>query len=270
MTEEERKARDRQCIRSGYNLITLGKKISATPKSIAINILAFAISIGLGWLIMNSLIFIEEIVLNGFTDIRFFPYVPMFPMAMIGGLILQLLLRKIKKQTFIHRRTAEIITTLALDILIASAIATVSLKVVGDNIEIFGILAIAGISWILFAFFFLGPKMFPQFWFEKSLTNIGQSMGMTATGLMLNRLADPNNHSKTKESFAYKQLVFEPFMGGGLITASSIIFIYEFGSWPVLIISTMVFLFWTIFGLVLGKKKNPKTVLVQNEGGVLG
>ena len=82
---------------------------------------------------------------------------------------------------------------------------------------------------------------------------MGQSMGMTATGLLLGRLADPNNHSRARESFAYKQLVFEPFMGGGIITASAVIFIYEFGQIPVLIVSACITLFWLLLGLYLAK-----------------
>ena len=93
--------------------------------------------------------------------------------------------------------------------------------------------------------------MFTHHWFENGITNTGQSMGMTATGLLLNRLVDPDNHAKARESFAYKQLIFEPFMGGGLITATSAIVIYEFGSLIALIIATIVMLFWLILGLLL-------------------
>ncbi len=255
MSEEEIEKQQKQAIRSGYNLINLGKKISTTPEAVFINVLAFAISIGLGWLMLKGLIFVEEIVLSNFTDIRLFPYMPMFPLAMIGGLVLQLFLRKINKQTFIQRRTAEIIMTLSLDVLIASAIATISLEVVGNHFATILILAVAGIIWILFSFFTLAPRMFPSYWFEKGLTNIGQSMGMTATGLMLNRLVDPSNRSKAKESFAYKQLVFEPFMGGGIVTASALIFIYQFNNLIIFIITAIAFVFWISLGFYLGRKR---------------
>lgn len=79
-------------------------------------------------------------------------------------------------------------------------------------------------------------------------------MGMTATGLLLNRLADPNNKIKIKESFAYKQLVFEPFLGGGMVTAMAVIFMHEFGLIPVLLVSTVMMLFWLVIGLQLGRK----------------
>lgn len=255
IAEDYHKKQSRKMIRSGYNLIRFSEKIKANPKSIAINILAFGLAIGIGWLILQSLIFIENLILNNVTDKRFFVYVPLFPLAMIGGLIIQLVLKKIKKQHLIQRRTAEIISAIALDLLIISSIATISLSVIGNNLPIFITLGLAGIILIILGFFFLAPKMFSNHWFERGITDYGQAMGMTATGLLLNRIVDPANKLKIRESFAYKQLIFEPFMGGGLITATSIIFMHEFGLIPVLIISSVVMIFWLSLGLKLGKKR---------------
>ena len=42
---------------------------------------------------------------------------------------------------------------------------------------------------------------------------------MTATGLMLLRTVDPENKTPAAMSFGYKQLLHEPFMGGGLWAA---------------------------------------------------
>lgn len=248
--------RQKQMIRSGYNLLRLGERLSTNPKAIAINLVAFAISIGIGWLLWQGLIISEEILLADKTHIRFFKYLPMFPLAMIGGLILQMFLRKIGQQTLIQRRTAEIISAIALDILIASAVATISLNVLGDKLPVIAILSLAGILWIVVAFLVLSPIFFRSYWFEKGITNMGQSMGMTATGLLMQRLADPSNKSKARESFAYKQLVFEPFMGGGIVTASAAIFIYEFGLFATLIVSSIITLFWLAVGLHFGMKRS--------------
>lgn len=243
-----------QMIRSGYNLITLGRKLQSSPKAVLINVLAFAVAIGIGWLLLKGFIWAEDALLGGWTDIRFFTHLPLFPLAMIGGLIVQMTLRKMGKQTLIQRRTASIISTLALDVLIATALATVSLSAIGNNLPLFITFAVIGIAWIVFGFLVLAPRMFSSYWFEKGLTNMGQSMGMTATGLLLGRLADPSNHSKAREAFGYKQLVFEPFMGGGLVTVGSVIALHEFGQVPVLVVVTTVTLFWLFLGLHLGRK----------------
>lgn len=251
---EAREKQRQQMIRSGYNLITFGRKIQTSPKAVVINVLAFAAAIGLGWLMLKGFIWLEDVLLNGVTDIRFFSHLPLFPLAMSGGLMVQMTLRKLGRQTLIQRRTAVIISTLALDVLIASAIATVSLSAIGNNLPVFITFALIGVAWIIFGFWVLAPRMFSSYWFEKGLTNMGQSMGMTATGLLLGRLADPSNKSGARESFGYKQLAFEPFMGGGIVTVGSVILLYEFGQIPVLIAVTIIMLFWLLLGLRLGGK----------------
>lgn len=249
--EETWKHQEKTLIRSGYNLVRFGEKFNTNPRAILLNILAFAAAIGLGYGLLAGLRGLEHIFLSPWTDLRFMPYVPLFPFAMLGGLLLQLGLRKIKQQHLIQRRTAQIISTIALDVLIASAVATISLHTVQNNLEVVIILSLAGIIWILGCFGLLARRMFPAHWFENGVTNIGQSMGMTATGLLMNRLADPTNTTHAREGFAYKQLVFEPFMGGGLITATAAIVIAEFGSVPALIAATLCTLFWLVFGLLL-------------------
>lgn len=254
LDDEELQRRERQRIRSGYNLARLGEKIASTPGVVLRSILAYAAAILLGWLMYQGLILLEAVTLDKITDLRFMPYVPFFPLAMVGGIIVQLGLRKAQQQQLINRRVIEIIGSLALDILIASAVATVSLQAIVANWEVFVILGLAGILWILFAFFWLAPRMFPAYWFEKGLTNIGQSMGTTATGFMFQRMVDPSNHTSSRESFAYKQLVFEPFMGGGIITATSLVVIAELGLGFAFVTAFAVFVFWLIVGLRLGRK----------------
>ncbi len=247
------KQQQRELIRSGYNLVRFGDKINTNPKAILFNIVAFVIAIALGYGLLQGLTYFEGVLLAPWTDLRFMPYVPLFPFAMIGGLILQLILRRTHLRHLIQRHTVQVISTIALDLLIASAIATVSLKVLADNLPVVIIFSVAGIVWILGCFLFLAPRMFPKHWFEQGITNTGQSMGMTATGLLMNRLADPTNKSHAKEGFAYKQLVFEPFMGGGLVTATAVIVISKFGSGFALATAFVCMIFWLILGLLIGK-----------------
>lgn len=258
--EEAWKEQRRMLIRSGYNLVRFGQKLNTNPLAIILNILAIGLAIGFGYGIYRGLVQLEAMILSPFTDLRFMEYVPLFPFAMIGGLLLQLFLRKIKQTYLIQRRTIQVICTIALDVLIASAVATISLQAVGQNLAVVIILSLAGFLWILGGFIFLAPRMFPDYWFENGITNTGQSMGMTATGLLMNRLADPTNKTHAREGFAYKQLAFEPFMGGGLVTATSVIVIAEFGSLFAFGTALVFMLFWLFVGLYLKKKRSS----VQN------
>ena len=111
-----------------------------------------------------------------------------------------------------------------------------------------------GGGYSLAAFFTLAPRFFRRHWFEYGMTDLGQAMGMTATGLLLNRLVDPLNRTGARESFAYNQLAYEPFMGGGIVTAFAVVAIATFGSLPVLIVCTIICIFWIVVGLLLGKR----------------
>jgi ESS family glutamate:Na+ symporter len=75
-------------------------------------------------------------------------------------------------------------------------------------------------------------------------------MGMTATGLLLMRSADPNNRSQTLERFGYKQLLFEPIVGGGLFTAASMILIANYGLGAIFILTLILTLFWIFLGFI--------------------
>lgn len=241
----------RSMIKSGYDLAGFFKTIEKHPEKLALHFALFALAIGLGWMFLRGLVMLEEAAFGGMTDMRFFAYVPLFPLAMIGGLCIQLIVNRLPKKKSIDRNVVHTFGAIALDFLIASAIATVSLNAISNNFAVFVILNIAGIAWILGCFIVLAPLMFKRHWFENGVTNMGQSMGMTATGLLLNKLVDPSDRTKARENFAYKQLVFEPFMGGGLVTAVSVVVIHQFGSVVALMISSAGLIFWLGLGLLL-------------------
>jgi ESS family glutamate:Na+ symporter len=102
------------------------------------------------------------------------------------------------------------------------------------------ILAGVAILWNVFAFVFFARVIIPYFWFERDIGDLGQAMGMTATGLLLMKIADPDNQSMAFESFGYKQLLFEPFVGGGLFIALSLPLIHTFGSGTIFIVTAIL------------------------------
>jgi ESS family glutamate:Na+ symporter len=71
-------------------------------------------------------------------------------------------------------------------------------------------------------------------------------MGVTATGLLLLRLVDPDYETKASSAFAYKQIAHEPFMGGGLRTGAAIPLLALYGGVPVSLISVGAIVLWLI------------------------
>jgi len=101
----------------------------------------------------------------------------------------------------------------------------------------------------------LARRMLPDAWFERSIAELGQSMGVTATGLLLLRAVDPENQTPAATAFGYKQLLHEPFMGGGLWTSSAVLLVFTWGPLPVLAISVAAIAAWGIAWWVLFRAK---------------
>ncbi|SES90495.1 sodium/glutamate symporter [Anaerobranca gottschalkii] len=227
---------------------------SIEPLSLHFGYIAIAILLGYG--ILQGLVRLEEVLWGARTGVYLIRYVPLFPLAMVGGMIVQGILDKIDPYNTVDRQMINRIQGLALDVLIVSALATLSLTVIGENLIPFLLLSLVGILWTVFCFVFLAPKMLPDYWFERGIGDFGQSMGVTATGLLLMRVADPENKTPALESFGYKQILFEPFVGGGLFTAASVPLIYQFGAVPILIFTGIIAFGSLIFGLFITGKKN--------------
>ena len=65
-------------------------------------------------------------------------------------------------------------------------------------------------------------------------------------GLLLLRVVDPDYESPAADAFASKQLMHEPFMGGGLWTAMAIPLLATIGPWPVFLIALGAATFWLV------------------------
>jgi ESS family glutamate:Na+ symporter len=117
----------------------------------------------------------------------------------------------------------------ALDFLVVSAIASIKLDVFLEFFWPFVILIVVGLSWVIFATWFIAPRMMPGSWFERGITEYGMQTGVTALGLLLLRVADPHFETEAAESFGFKQIIYEPLMGGGFITAAAPLLIASYG-----------------------------------------
>ena len=215
---------------------------------ISLNFGFVGLAIAIAWLIQQLLIFIESITWGRAEGFKLMSHVPLFPIALIGGIIVQLLVVRVGSSYAISRPLMERIGGLALDITIITALATISLTALGENLPAILILSVAGILWNIFVFIFLAPRLIPFYPYERGLGDLGQSMGVTSTGILLLRMVDPDNNSGAFECFAYKQLLFEPILGGGLFTAAAPPLIARYGAFPILLLTSVILGFWLIFG----------------------
>lgn len=210
-------------------------------------------SVFLGWAIHKSFA-VLEILIRGEEAKLVMHYLPVFTFCMFGGMIVQLLCAKLK--VAISRQIIELISAFSLGVLIMTAVGTMSLNFISQDGFIFLILYLTGVLWILLSFVFLAKRMFKQHWFENAIISMGQSIGMTATGLLFAEMVDKKNTTGAVESFGYKQLLFEPLMGGGIVTALSMPIIFLIGLPVFTAVCSAIAIFWLLMGLFYFSGRN--------------
>ena len=184
-----------------------------------------------------------EVALLPNAKTRLFLGFPMFPLCMLGGVILQSAAKMLKLDLLVDRDQMTRISGAALDYLAVAAVATIQLSVVAANWKPLLIMSVLGLAWTLFAVLWFSPRLFSEAWFERGIAEFGQATGVTATGLLLLRTVDPDNKTIAAASFAGKQLLHEPAMN--LWVALAMALVFTVGWVPVLLISVAMLLLWS-------------------------
>ena len=207
-----------------------------------IALVGIAIAIGFGMLrgLQSAEIFLFPSAIQ-----RFFTGFPLFPLCMIGGVLLQRAAECFKLEKLIDHGQMQRLSGASLDFLVVSAVSTIKLSVVVANWIPLLVLVVFGTAWSVFMVVWLAPRLYPDSWFERSIAEFGQSLGVTATGLMLLRTVDPENRTPAAASFGYKQLIHEPFMGGGLWTALALPLVFTLGWFKVWSFCLLMLLVWS-------------------------
>lgn len=220
---------------------------TVTLKTLCSHMVLLLMSVGIGWLIHQGLLLVEAYTW-GRNGTQLFAYVPLFTFAMFGGMIAQWVWHKLGFT--VVRAVVDLMTTLTLTLLIMAAIGTMSLEFLVNDIWVFVLLYGAGVVWVLVAFFVLARRMFKRYWFQNAIIDLGQAMGMTATGLLFAQMVDPKNRTNAVDAFGYKQLMFEPLMGGGIVTALSMPLILLLGLPLFTAVCAVLMVVWLLVGVL--------------------
>ncbi|ABM71903.1 possible sodium:solute symporter, ESS family [Prochlorococcus marinus str. MIT 9515] len=154
---------------------------------------------------------------------------PVFPLILIGSLLIRYILEKTKNTDFISNILQREIGILSTDLLIFTAMASLDIATVFENWVLILLLTIFGLFWNLICIAYFAYFIFDDYWFEKSLIEFGNSTGVVASGLLLLRLADPKNISKTLPIFTSKQLFAQLILSGGFFTVVAPLVISKIG-----------------------------------------
>ncbi|MBQ2379986.1 MAG: hypothetical protein II295_06295 [Akkermansia sp.] len=223
--------------------------------SLAWHIALVGIAILAGFGMLHGMQWLEEYCFPG-AESRVLKGFPLFPFCMIGGLLLQKLAQRVRVHNLIDHGQMQRVSGAALDFLVVSAMATIKVQVVLDNWVGLLILIVLGTLLSLFMVVVVARRLFRESWFECAIAEFGQSLGVTATGLLLLRAADPESKTCATQAFGYKQLLHEPIMGGGLWTALALPLLYKLGWGIMLGISASALIIWIIAATIFIRKRS--------------
>ncbi len=212
--------------------VAVGTVSASVIEPFALHVAVAMIAVLIGWALLALLQRIHPA----------FDSFPLFPLAMIGGMALQQIVDRAGASAWLDRATFQRITGLALDFLVAAAVASMRLDLFVQNIVPFSILMVAAIAWCVGSVVWLAPRMLPDDWFEQAIVTYGTLTGVAAVGLMLLRIADPHQRTSAAPAFAARSMVISPLLGGGLVTATMPMLIVQFGVVPMLAVTTAAML----------------------------
>ncbi len=207
--------------------LTTNTEIVSDLRILLINLGFTGLAISFGVLLLKFLKYISNSFGDFSKEIIF--SLPVFPLILIGSLLIRYILEKSNNTEFISNILQREIGILSTDLLIFTAMASLDIAVVFDNWFIILIFTIFGLFWNLICIAYFAYFIFDDYWFEKSLIEFGNSTGVVASGLLLLRLADPKNISKTLPIFTSKQLFAQLILSGGFFTVLAPLMISRIG-----------------------------------------
>lgn len=133
-----------------------------------------------------------------------------FSFAFLVGLILKGLISKLRLTNYFDTKLMTRICGLFADLIVVFGIASIKTDVVIKFAGPLLLIFLSGILLSVFLFRQMGPRLFSSFWFEKSIFLWGMSLGVTAIGIALLRMVDPESKSETLPTFALGYIAVTP------------------------------------------------------------
>ncbi|KAK3696719.1 hypothetical protein QZH41_013078 [Actinostola sp. cb2023] len=213
---------------------------------LALHIAVLGIAMLFGYGIKLALIAIED-TSDKLKELRFLSGVPLFPLCMAGGIVIQLIIERIDTiAELVDASMMERIASSSLDFLITAAISTVDVAAVAGDIAPLLILCTCGFVWNFIMLGVFARYLFQNHWFERAIADFGMNTGVIATGLVLLRMVDPESRTPVPADFAFKQLLHSPFMGGGIWTCLAVPLLSIVNIWIMAGIAAFVFTMWLL------------------------
>ena len=158
---------------------------------------------------------------------------PVFSCAFIIGLVLKKIFDRTTVSRYICPQTTERLSSSCTDLLVACGVASIKLGVIVKYAIPLLVLILVGIVVVYSITFYLGRRLSPSYWFERTIFAWGWWTGTMAMGIALLRIVDPKLASKAMDDYAMAYLPIAP-VEILLITFVPILFVNGLGIWLLL------------------------------------
>jgi ESS family glutamate:Na+ symporter len=219
----------------------------------AVNLGLAGLAVALGWILLQLLRWGATRQGGGLSAIL--EAMPVFPLALAGSLLMRLALDRSGRGHWASARLQSRLGTIAADLLITAATASLDLTLLEQDWLPLTLLAALGLAWNVLVLLLLAPRVLPAGWFERGITEFGQATGVVASGILLLRMADPQDHSDALTAFSIKQMVLQPLLAGGMITVLAPMAVSSWGLERWTGVCLVLVLLWAGLGLALARSR---------------
>ena len=143
--------------------------------------------------------------------------IPMMCLSMLSGVVIQKLLDGMKLGHYVDKHITNRIGSWVTDYLVAFGVASIQISVVVKYAIPMAMLFTFGAVLCVGVCLLCGPRLFHNFWFERSIFVYGWNTGVVAIGVTLLRVVDPSFKTKTLEDYGLAY-VFISFFEIAIVT----------------------------------------------------
>lgn len=215
----------------------------ATIAANALDTLAFHLS-------LIFFIFLIAYQLSELWDIAFSGFkLPLFCLAFVCGLLVRLLLSRVKVMRYVDQNTVGHLSGSFTDFLIVFGISSIYFPTVVKYAPQLTALFVVGFLLSSLTFRIIGPKVLYSNWFEKAIFTWGWITGVMAMGIALLRIVDPSNESRVLDSFALAYLFIVP-LEVGLITIAPQLLIEGYALTLAVVLGLLAIFLFALFAFI--------------------
>ncbi len=185
-----------------------------------------------------------------------------FIFAALAGLLLRQILKATDKQYIVDNMTMNRLTGIFVDVMVASAIAAISIVVIMNYWAPIIITAVIGAVVVAFTTLWYSSRIFSDHRFLRTLLVFGVSTGTLSTGLALLRVVDPDFETPVATDYTYASAITFVFAMPYVLTMNLPLHTYTTGDfkwfWIAVLINVAYLLFTGLFFLKYAGKRSFK------------